>query len=55
MVHYFSLLAVLALSWFSSQTAGLSIGGKPNQLIQPYKREALQNLVGHARNKVSMT
>lgn len=37
----------LALSCLALQGAGLTMGGKPNQIIKPYKREPLQDIVSH--------
>ncbi|KAF2089080.1 glycoside hydrolase family 35 protein [Saccharata proteae CBS 121410] len=38
-------LRALLLSCLAVQTIALVIGGKPNQVIKPYKREALQDIV----------
>jgi hypothetical protein len=39
--NFFALL----VSYFISQTVGLATGGRPGQLIQPYKRAPLQDIV----------
>ncbi|KAF2145801.1 glycoside hydrolase family 35 protein [Aplosporella prunicola CBS 121167] len=36
---------LLVLATLASQTLGLAIGGKPHQMIKPYKRELLQDIV----------
>ena len=38
-------LLTLLVSFLVSQTVGLTTGGKPGHLIQPYKRAPLQNIV----------
>ena len=41
----FNFLSVVALYSLALQASGLTIGGKPNQMIKPYKREVLQDIV----------
>ena len=38
-------LLIFVVSFFVSKTIGLTAGGRPGQLIQPYKRAALQDIV----------
>lgn len=40
------VVAGAVLSFLTIQSAALSIAGKPNRLIKPYKRAPLQDLVG---------
>ncbi len=41
----FLVIYGLAICCLALQGAGLTMGGKPNQIIKPYKRAPLQDLV----------
>ncbi len=41
----FKTFFALLVSYFISQTVGLATGGRPGQLIRPYKRAPLQDIV----------
>lgn len=41
----FKLFFALLVSYFVSQSVGFTTGGRPGQLIQPYKRAPLQDIV----------
>ena len=41
----FNFFSAVALCSLALQVSSLTMGGKPNQMIKPYKREVLQDIV----------